>query len=117
MLNKAIKLAKENPTDLNKMAAIIYKRKLVMGKGMNSRKSHPLMRRFSNHDLKICIHAEIDAIRDALRVYHAAELEGAEMAVARIMKNGSTGTAKPCRACQAALATFGISAVFWTEYE
>jgi tRNA(Arg) A34 adenosine deaminase TadA len=117
VLSEAIRYAKENPTDLNKMAAIISKRKRVLGIGFNSRKTHPLQRRFSDHDLKVCIHAEIDALRDALRNYDEEAIRGAEIFVARVLKNGSPATAKPCKTCQVALDTFGIAAVYWTEHE
>jgi tRNA(Arg) A34 adenosine deaminase TadA len=117
MLTEAIRLAKANPTDLNKMAAIIAKRTRILGTGMNSRKTHPLQRRFSNHPLKVCIHAEIDAIRDALRSHEEEELHGATIFVARVMKNGSTGYAKPCSTCSKALDAYGITAVHYTEYE
>ena len=117
MLHRAIKLARENTTDLQKMGAVIVKRKRVLGEGQNSRKTHPLQRRFSNHDLKTAIHAEIAAIVDALRNHEIEELRGSEIFVARIMKNGSTGKAKPCTSCQKALDEYGISAVYWTEYE
>lgn len=117
MINRAIKLAKENTTDLQKMGAVIAKRKRVLGEGQNSRKTHPLQRKFSNHDLKTAVHAEIAAIADALRNHDEAELVGAEIFVARVMKNGSTGIAKPCMSCQKALNEYGITAVYWTEYE
>lgn len=117
MLNETIALAKSNPTDLNRMAAIIVKRKKVLGRGMNSRRSHPLQKLFSKSDLKISLHAEISAIIDALRNNEEDELKGATIFVARVLKNGSRAKAKPCEICQRAIDAYGIRVVRWTEHE
>lgn len=117
VLNKAMSLAKANPTDLNKMAAIIAKGKNILGQGMNSRRSHPLQKLFSKSDLKIALHAEISAIIDALRHFEESEIKGATIYVARVLKNGQRAKAKPCEICQRALKAYGIDAVMWTDYE
>lgn len=118
MINDAIKLAKSNNIILlPKMAAIIYKRKKILGVGMNSYKSHPMQKRFSIDDKKIFLHAEIDALKNALKEHDASELIGAEIIVARIMKNGKCGFAKPCDICQKALTEYKLSGIYWTEYE
>jgi tRNA(Arg) A34 adenosine deaminase TadA len=117
VLTEAVTLAKSNTTDLNKMAAIIVKRKRVLGRGFNSRRSHPMQKLFSKREVKIALHAEIAAIVDALRTNTEEELKGATIYVARVLKNGSRAKAKPCEICQRAIKTYGIEAVFWTEYE
>jgi deoxycytidylate deaminase len=117
MLNETVALAKSNPTDLNKMAAIITKRNKVLGKGLNSRRSHPLQKVFSKSDVKIALHAEISAIIDALRNNEEEELKGATIFVARVLKNGSRAKAKPCEICERAIKAYGIQAVHWTEHE
>lgn len=117
MIEQTIQLAKNNPTDLQKMAAIIAKKNRILGSGMNSRKTHPLQFAFSKSHLKISLHAEISAIIDALRNYEVEELRGATIFVARVLKNGSRANAKPCPICQRALEAYGIDAVHWTENE
>lgn len=117
MLNEAVALAKANPTDLNKMAAIIAKRKRVLGVGLNSRRSHPLQKIFSRSDVKIALHAEISAIIDALKKFDESDLSGATIFVARVLKNGRRGIAKPCPICEKALRAYGIDTVYYTEYE
>lgn len=118
MLDEAIELARSNPiTDLPKMAAIIYDRKKIISTGFNSRKSHPLAFKFSESHLKICTHAEVQAIINALKTHKPEELSGLRIVVARILKNGSTAKAKPCISCQRALANYGIEVVNWTGYE
>lgn len=117
MINKAIELAKANPTDLYRMAAIIAKKNRILGQGMNSRKTHPLQYAFSQSHLKIALHAEVSAIIDALRNNDKEELKGATIYVARVLKNGSRAKAKPCPICERAIKAYGIEAVHWTEYE
>jgi tRNA(Arg) A34 adenosine deaminase TadA len=117
MLEKAIALAANNPTDLPKMAAIIVKDRTPIGFGMNSRRSHPLQFAFSKSHLKISLHAEVAAIVDALRNYDKEELVGTTIFVARVLKNGSRAKAKPCVVCERALKAYGISSVYWTDYE
>lgn len=118
MLTKAIELAKENEVEgLPKMAAIIAKRKKVMSTGYNKRKTHPMMLKFTDNHLRVCVHAEVDAIINALKTHTEKELKGAEIFVARILKNGQRGIAKPCNICQKALDSYGITAIHYTEYE
>lgn len=117
MLEHAISLARENPTDLNRMAAIIAKRREVLGIGLNSRKTHPLQYFFSKSHVKVSVHAEIAAIIDALKTNEAEDLIGSSIFVARVLKNGSRATAKPCEICQRAIKAYGIKAVYYTEYE
>ena len=117
MINAAIELAKNNPTDLNRMGAVIVKKKRILGEGVNSRKTHPLQFAFSKSHLKISLHAEISAIVDALRRNEKEDLRGATIFVARVLKDGSRAKAKPCSICQRALDAYGIEAVYWTEYE
>lgn len=117
VLNEAINLARTNPTDLNKMAAIIVKRNKTLGKGMNTRKTHPLQKLFSKREVKIALHAEISAIVDALRSHEEEELQGASIFIARILKDGSRAIAKPCPVCDRALSAYGITGIYWTEYE
>lgn len=118
MLDEAIKLAKKNKIEgLPPMAAIIAKRKKILSIGFNSRKTHPMMQKFTDNHLKISLHAEIDALKNALKIYSREEIKGSEIYVARIMKNGCSGVAKPCSSCQLALNDYGIVGVYWTEYE
>lgn len=116
-LLQAISAAKSNPTDLNRMAAIIVKRNRLLGIGWNSRKTHPLQYAFSKSHLKISLHAEIDAIIDALRTHEEKDLNGASIFVARVLRNGSRAIAKPCPICQRALKAYGIRGIYYTEYE
>jgi deoxycytidylate deaminase len=89
--------------------------------GFNSRKSHPLQYRYSKHEKATCIHAEIDAIKNALRRVTVDQLRGAFLYVARAKSPAPgkaktlKGLAKPCIGCARAIGAFGINNVHWTE--
>ena len=83
--------------------------------GWNSRKTHPLQLKFNPHNPKaICMHAEVDAIRQAVRV-HGPDLSDFRMYVARVHRDGTVACAKPCKGCQSAILAFNIKTVEWTE--
>ena len=98
------------------MAAVLVNGKgNVIATGLNSYKTHPLQQRFSKNPEAIHLHAEIDAIRRALRVVDTDELEDCTLYVARVLKSGKPALAKPCPGCQMALYHFNIKDVVWTE--
>lgn len=115
MLKEAIELARSNPTDLPQMAAIIVKRKNVLGIGLNSRKTHPLQARFGADHHKTRVHAEISALINALRVHSHEDIRGSSIYVARVTKDGNHALAKPCEGCRKALEAYGIKGVSYTE--
>lgn len=113
MLSKAIALARNNPVKcLPQMAAILVTKDGEEYVGYNSRKTHPLARKFGRNTSSVCLHAEIDAIRKGLRSEDG--LSNSKMYVARVFKDGRPALAKPCGGCQRAIIAFGISEVEWT---
>jgi len=69
----------------------------------------------------IYLHAEIDAIKNALRLITQAQLAKCDIYIVRVKHpdNGSDdwteGLAKPCPGCRRAIESFGLKRVFWTE--
>jgi deoxycytidylate deaminase len=112
----AIGEAKGNPTTLPRMAAVIVFKNEVISIGYNQRKSHPFQKQFSQSDLKICLHAETDALRKALKILDCKEISKTRIYIARVLKNDSIAKAKPCTICQNALNAYGIQA-YWTDRE
>lgn len=96
--------------DKHKHAAAIYLGNRLVGMGVNKMKSHPLQAKFGKNSEAIYIHAEIDAIRNALKRINLIDLENATLYVT---KNKATNS-KPCSGCQRALAHYGITKVFHT---
>lgn len=117
------RLAIENPGVQGRFklaAGVVYKRDLI-ATGVNSYKTHPLMYNSVYRDGQHHLHAEVDAIKNALRLITQEELARADLYVIRVKrphiasKRWIKALAKPCPGCQAMIAGFGIRNVFWTE--
>jgi tRNA(Arg) A34 adenosine deaminase TadA len=117
MLDVAIKVAEANPIqNLPPMSALLVDtRGKVVAVGMNRRKSHPLQKSYAPNPKAILLHAEIDAIKRALRTHTREEIATMTMYIARVGKKGLPAKAKPCIGCARALEDFGIKQVHWTE--
>lgn len=90
------------------VTAIIYdKRGHVLSIGRNSYvKTHPLQVKYAlkfGEVHKVFLHAEIHAITKCRNLDKAHK-----MVVIRYLRDGSTGPAKPCKICQAAIKQSGI---------
>ena len=116
-------LAIANPGIRNqfKMAAGIAYRGNLLATGLNSFKSHPMMRQWGKNEDSIFIHAEIDAIKNALKIMSQSELSRCDLYIARVKRPDSLsdawvpGLAKPCHGCQRAIAAFDIRNVYYTH--
>lgn len=95
------------------MAAAIVYRNSILGIGCNRMKSHPFQAKYSKNQESIFLHAEVHAIKNALKEHAVDRIRGAEMIIVRRTKKGY-GMAKPCEGCMRALAEFGIDNVYYT---
>lgn len=117
------RLAIENPGVQGrfKMAAGIVYRKHLIATGVNSYKTHPLMNEWGKNEDSIFLHAEIDAIKNALRLIDTQQLSKCDMYIVRVKRKSPSnrafvhGLAKPCSGCKRAIANFNLRNVFWTE--
>lgn len=94
-------------------SGVIFKNKLV-AIGVNSYKSHPLMSKFGKNPQAIFLHAEVDAIKNALRVITLRDLEKSELLVVRIKLDGTLGNSKPCSGCMRAIEHFNLRTVYYS---
>lgn len=114
------KVASANPSDNAKVAAAIVRNNKIVAIGINSMKSHPMAARFSKNEQAIFLHAEVAAIKNALREIEVTDLEKMEMYICRVKKpkpfskRWVWGLAKPCIGCQRAIAEFGLKRVVYT---
>jgi tRNA(Arg) A34 adenosine deaminase TadA len=98
-------------------AGVVYKNRLV-AVGKNSYKSHPLMGKYNKNPEAIYLHAEVDAIKNALRVLSLQELEKSDILVVRVRRDGhdyQTCLAKPCDGCMSAIKAFNLRNLYYTE--
>jgi len=106
-------LCAHNPIEkLPRMAAVLFTKDGRQWNGFNRYKTHPLQKKFGRNSESIYLHAEIDAICQAVK--HTT-IEGASLYIARVLKNGEPALAKPCVGCERAIVHFGIRYVEWTE--
>lgn len=114
LLEELTILARDNPgmSNAHLAAALVDRKGKIISYGFNSSKTHPLQAKFSKNEHAIHLHAEVDAIRNALKM--GLDIEGTTMLVARALKDGTPALAKPCEGCQRALVHFGVADVVWT---
>lgn len=111
------------PVSRSRLAAMLVYKNDVIAVGYNKRKSHPLAKRFRKHDQAIYLHAEVDCIRNALRVVDPEILQKCTMYVLRMKRPDDNPKAfiramsKPCTGCQHAVEQFGIKKVYYTTEE
>ena len=95
-----------------RLGAVLAKKNRVISTGYNDmRKTHTIMQKY-NRDKTWApgLHAEVDACIGV----PAAEMDGADLYVVRILKSGHLAMAKPCRICQQFLAKSGIPIVYYS---
>lgn len=107
----AIKEARRSTCRYFKVGAALIRKKTVLGRGRNSRKTSPGSRARYNG-----IHAEYQCVRKFSGFADKEPFIGrATMFVARITKSGSSlAMAKPCIACQSVMSRLGIKRVYYT---
>ena len=102
-----------------KVASGVVYRKHLIATGINSYKSHPMMLEYGKNSESIFLHAEVDAIKNALRVVTQDQLTKCDLYVVRVKKDERGhyvhGLTKPCEGCSRAIATFNLRNVYYTR--
>lgn len=88
----------------------------------NSMKTHPFQARFSDHEDKIYLHAEMNVIQKIIRIYYPdnswaddCTLYICRLAYTNTLRNTLLpANSKPCVGCQRCIAVFGIKNVYYT---
>ncbi len=100
-------------------ACIVYKNEVV-SVGVNQLKSHPFQAKFSKNEDSIFLHAETDAIKNALKCISVEEISKSTLYVCRVKYCDTNkrkfiwGLSKPCAGCMRAIATFNIKKTVFT---
>ena len=121
--NRALSLAHTSTYGIKniKIGATVVDKRGNAYDGTNSKKSHPMQRRFNHrrfggiiHDaISHAMHAEMAAIK--LAINKRADLNGASIYVARVGGRDSIyGMCRPCAACMGAAIAVGITDIFYT---
>ena len=123
IIHTLAKIAEANDdSNIRFAAAVVYRNKII-SIGYNRKKSHPFQAKYAKNADAIYLHAEIHAIKNALREISVEDLSKCELYITRVKKPESHsnhfvwGLAKPCCGCQRAIAEFGIKRTVYTTDE
>lgn len=123
ILNTLARIAEANDDSNIKFCAAIVRGNKIVSYGFNRNKSHPFQAKFSKNPEAIFLHAEVHAIKNALRDLSVEELKNTELYITRVKKPKAGdkhfvwGLAKPCCGCERAIAEFGIKRTVYTTDE
>lgn len=108
-INLAIKISKQSAHKFP-IGAVITKGNKIISVGVNKNKTHPCQ---INYHLNKNgnIHAELDAI-----ILCESDISNSVLYVARLLKNGDFGIAKPCSSCMKIIGNYGIKKIIYTNY-
>jgi tRNA(Arg) A34 adenosine deaminase TadA len=115
----SVAISSEEPMN-TKMAAAVVRNNKIIAVGFNRMKSDPLQARFSKNSEAIFLHAEIHAIKNALRVLDVEDLRKCSIYICRVKKVKARskeitwGLAKPCCGCMRAIREFGIQNIVYS---
>ncbi len=110
------KVAETSDHNRYQMAAAVTMRNRIISFGSNRMKTHPMQKKYARNDHSLFLHAEVNAIKNALRYIAVDDLKKASLVVLR-KKDAKRGLSKPCEGCMRAIAEFGIKKVFYTTEE
>lgn len=120
IVNTLVSVAKGvDPIGRSRHAAAVVRGNRIISLGYNRDITSPFQKLFGKNEDAVFVHAEIDAIKQALRnvtdqSYLTADLKGYDLYVVRLMANDSLGSSKPCLGCQKAIVHFGFSNIYWS---
>ena len=102
-----------------RMGALLVHRNKIISYGKNDFKTDPFQAKYADHEWRVHIHAEVNAVKKALKQISIDEIKDSTLYVVRMKQNPFDkkfiwGMARPCKSCQMCLAAFGISKVVYT---
>ena len=108
-IDEAIMNAQKSNLNGSHHGAIVVYRGKIIGNGYNKDSIENL-----NRVNKWTIHAEVDAINNALRKISKENLKQSTLIVVRLMKNGEIALSAPCRCCSQFIKKCGIKNVYYS---
>lgn len=101
-----------------RICACIVHKNTIASFGMNQLKSHPFQAKFGTNKDSIFLHAEVDAIKNALKCLSVDDLKKSTLYICRVKTVDNKecwGLSKPCIGCARAIATFDLRAVYYSN--
>ena len=101
------------------LGAMLVYRNVPIAFGKNHIRTDPFQARYSSNKFCIHLHAEINAIKKAIKRISPAQLKDCTMYVVRLKWDTEKlafvwAMSKPCAGCQQCLAEFGIRKIVYT---
>ena len=100
-------------------SALVYKNKII-SYGFNQNRTAWMQRKFKKEPNSHYIHAEVDAIRNAMRIVDFDTIAKSTLYIARAKiknNNFSYGLVEPCSGCKECINFFNIRNVYYTTDE
>mgnify|MGYP003325769852 FL=1 len=97
-----------------RLSACIIHRGDIVSIGINQKKTHPFQAQYAKNDEAIYLHAEVDAIKNALKILSVEDLKKSILVVCRLKADSSFGLARPCIGCMRAIVNFNIKNTYYT---
>ena len=107
----------------SRIAAAVVLKNDIISLGHCQKRTHPFQARFAKNPDAIYLHAETNAISNALNHIHKRDLERATLYIRRVKlptKDDTEfvdGMARPCPGCMRAIIAFGIRKVVYSTEE
>ena len=120
IFDETFKLAQSvEPVRGARIAAAVVRRGKVISYGYNHKKSHPFQTRFCKNRHAVFFHAEVHAIKNALKSVDVEDLSKCELYIVRAKRNSTnrkwiTGMSKPCSGCQKCIDLFDLKSVYYS---
>ena len=120
IFNETFKLAQSvEPVRGARIAAAVVRRGKVISYGYNHKKTHPFQTRFCKNQHAIFFHAEVHAIKNALKSVDVEDLYKCELYIVRAKRDKAnrkwiTGMSKPCSGCQKCIDLFDLKSVYYS---
>lgn len=122
MINLLSKVAADivEPVGSARIASCITFRNEVISFGINELKSHPFQAKWGKNKDSVYLHAEISAIKNALKIISPDDLTRSSLYICRVKFFDNTkkkmifGLAKPCCGCFRCITTFNLRSVIYT---
>ena len=121
IFNETFKLAQSlEPVRGARISAAVVRKGKVVSFGYNHKKTHPFQAKFCKNKDAVFFHAEVHAIKNALKIICVDDLSKCDLYIVRAKrdrynKRWLTGLSKPCSGCQKCIDLFDLNSVYYSK--
>lgn len=108
-INEARRIAEKSLLKRANHGAVVVYRGKIVGRGYNKYCVEGI-----NKVNRWSVHAEVDAINNALRTISKDNLKQSTLIVVRILKEGTVGLSTPCKCCANYIQKYQMKACFYS---